>query len=165
MVMMMQGIGASLTNNEKREHVRSRRSGAKGWWGISSATGSILWCECKHDIAGQITSTFPFLNLAISEMQKTSHWPTHRWNVMGEQRKSNWQHPNTYYREREETEHSATDECDTSRHPHPYPTLSTKALQIMADPGRNVILEAVHFLVEIRNPGHSRSIGMHSIRS
>jgi hypothetical protein len=28
-----------------------------------------------------------------------------------------------------------------------------------------VILEAVHFLVEIGNPGHPRSSGMHSIRS
>jgi len=34
---------------------------------------------------------------------------------MGEQRKSNWQHPNTYYREREET--PGNDECDTSQHP------------------------------------------------
>ena len=34
---------------------------------------------------------------------------------MSEQRKSNWQHPNTYYREREETEHSATNERDTNR--------------------------------------------------
>jgi hypothetical protein len=35
----------------------------------------------------------------------------------------------------------------------------------MADPGRDVILEAVHFLVEIGNPGHPRSSGIHSIRS
>jgi hypothetical protein len=75
---------------------------------------------------------------------------------MSKQRKSNWQHPNTYYRERQETEHSSTDECDTSRHPHPYRTLRTKALQIMADPGRDVILEAVHFLVKIGNPRHPR---------
>ena len=68
---------------------------------------------------------------------------------MSKQRKSNWQHPNTYDREREETEHSTTDECDTSRHPHPYRTLPTKSLQTIGDPGRDVILEAVHFLVEI----------------
>jgi hypothetical protein len=110
-------------------------------------------------------SIFPFLNLAISEMQETSHWPTHSWNVMSEQRKSNWQHPNTYYREREETQHSAADECDTSRHPHPYRSLPTKAAQTMADPGRDVILEAIHFLVEIGNPRHPRLSGMHSIRS
>jgi len=71
---------------------------------------------------------------------------------MSEQRKPNWQHPNTYYREREKTEHSATDKCDTHRHPHPFRTLPTKALQIMADPGRNASLETVHFLVEIGNP-------------
>src|SRR5690348_9093257 len=87
-------------------------------------------------------------------MQKTSHWPTHRLNVMCQQRKSNWQHPNAYYGEREEPQHSATNECDTSRHPHPYRTLSTKAVQITADPGRDVILEAIHFLVEIGNPRH-----------
>lgn len=40
--------------------------------------------------------TLPFLNLAISEMQETSDWSTHYWNVMSEQRKSNWQHPETY---------------------------------------------------------------------
>ena len=140
--------------------------GAQGWWGISSATGSILWRQSKHDVAGQITkrySTLPFLNLAISEMQETSHWPTHRWDVIGEQRKSNRQHPNTYYREWEET--PGNDECATGQNPRPYCTLPKKAVQIMADPGRNVILEAVHFLVEIRNPGHSRSSGMHLIRS
>src|SRR5262245_34106306 len=87
-------------------------------------------------------------------MQETSHWLTHRWNVISEQRKSNWQHPNSYYREREEPEHSATDECDTNRHPHPFRTLPTKAVQITDDPGRNVILEALHFLVEIGNLRH-----------
>ncbi len=108
---------------------------------------------------------FDVLNLAISEMQETSHWPTHRWNVMSQQRKSNRQHPNTYYREREETQHSATEKCDTSRHPHPYRTLPTKPVQIVADPGRDVILEAVHFLVEIGIQRHPRSSGMHSICS
>ena len=109
----------------------------------------------KYEIEVQNTfSILPFLNLTISEMQETSHWLTHRWNVISEQRKSNWQHPNSYYREREETEHSATDECDTSRHPHPFRTLPTKAVQITADPGRNVILEALHFLVEIGNLRH-----------
>ena len=73
---------------------------------------------------------------------------------MSEQRKSDWQHPNSYYRKREETEHAATDECDTSRHPQPFRTIPTKAVQVMADPGRDVILEALHFLVEIGNPRH-----------
>src|SRR5262249_424371 len=77
---------------------------------------------------------------------------------MSEQRKSNWQHPNTYYREREET--PGNDECDTSQHPHPDRTLPTKAVQIMADPSGDVILEAVHFLVEIGNPRHARLSGM-----
>jgi hypothetical protein len=35
----------------------------------------------------------------------------------------------------------------------------------MADPCRDVILEAVHFLVEIGNPRHARLSGMLSIRS
>jgi hypothetical protein len=35
----------------------------------------------------------------------------------------------------------------------------------MADPSRDVILEAVHFLVEIGNPRHPRLSGMLSIRS
>jgi hypothetical protein len=61
-------------------------------------------------------------------MQKTSQWPAHRWNVVGEQRQSNWQHPNAYYGEREETKHSTTDECDTRRYPHPQRTLSAKAI-------------------------------------
>jgi hypothetical protein len=87
-----------------------------------------------------LVSTLPFLNLAISEMQETSDWRTHGWNVMREQRKSNWQHPNTYYRKREET--PGNDECDTSRHLHPYRTLPTKAVQIMADQVRDVVLEA-----------------------
>ena len=64
-------------------------------------------------------------------MQETSHWPTHRWNVISEQRKSDWQHPNSYYRKREETEHAATDESDTSRHPQPFQTIPTKAVQVM----------------------------------
>jgi hypothetical protein len=110
------------------------------------------------------SSTLPFLNPAISEMQETSHWPTHRWNVMSEQRKSDWQHPNSYYRKREETEHAAADESDTSRHPQPFRTIPTKAVQVMADPGRDVILEALHFLVEIGNP-HHRFIPMVARRS
>jgi len=35
----------------------------------------------------------------------------------------------------------------------------------MADPSRDVILEAVHFLVEIGNPRHARLSGMLSISS
>jgi hypothetical protein len=35
----------------------------------------------------------------------------------------------------------------------------------MADPSGDVILEAVHFLVEIGNPRHARLSGMLSIRS
>ena len=58
---------------------------------------------------------------------------------MSEQHKSDWQHPNSYYRKREETEHAATDESDTSRHPQPFRTIPTKAVQVMADPGRDVI--------------------------
>ena len=73
------------------------------------------------------------------------------------------QHPNTYYREREKT--PGNDECDTSQHPHPYRTLPTKAVQIMAYPSRDVILEAVHFLVEIGNSRHARLSGMRSISS
>jgi hypothetical protein len=64
-------------------------------------------------------------------MQETSHWPAYHWNVMSEQRKSDRQHPNTHYWEREET--PGNDECDTSQHPHPYRTLPTKAVQITAD--------------------------------
>jgi hypothetical protein len=56
--------------------------------------------------------TLPFLNLAISELEEASHRRTHDWNVMSEERKSNWQHSDTYYREREET--PGTDERDTS---------------------------------------------------
>jgi hypothetical protein len=110
-------------------------------------------------------TTFPLLDLAISEMQDTSHWPAHGWNVMREQRKPNWQHPYTDYREREKTQHSAPDKCDTSRHAHPYRALATKAIQITADPARNVILEAIHFLVEIENPHHPRLSRMRSICS
>jgi hypothetical protein len=108
-------------------------------------------------------ATLTFLNLPVNEVQETSDWRTHDWNVMSEQCKSNWQHPNTYYREREET--PGNDECDTSQHPHPYRSLPTKAVQIMANPSRDVILEAVHFLVEIGNPRHARLSGMLSIRS
>ena len=97
-------------------------------------------------------------------MQETSQRRAHRWNVMSEQRKSDWQHPNSYYRKREETEHAATDECDTSRHPQPFRTIPTKAVQVMADPCRDVIREALHFLVEIRNPRH-RFIPMVARRS
>jgi hypothetical protein len=59
----------------------------------------------------------PFLNLAISEVQQTGHWPTHHRNVMSEQRKSNWQHPNTDYREWEDG--PGTDERDTTQHAQP----------------------------------------------
>jgi hypothetical protein len=110
------------------------------------------------------SSILPFLNPAISEMQETSYWPTHRWNVVSQQRKSDWQHPNSYYREREETEHAATDECDTSRHPKPFRTLPTKAVQVLADPSRDVLLEAIHFFAEIGNPRH-RFIPMVARRS
>ncbi len=103
-------------------------------------------------------ATLPFLNLRISEVQETSDWRAHGWNVVSEQRKSNWQHPNTYYRKGEKT--PGNDECDTSHHPHPYGTLPTKAVQIMPDPSRDVSLEAVHFLLEIRNSGHARLSGM-----
>jgi hypothetical protein len=111
----------------------------------------------------KVPSTLSFLNLPVGEVQETSDWRTDDWNVMSEQRKSNWQHPNAYHREREET--PGNDECDTSQHPHPYRTLPTKPVQIMADPNRDVILEAVHFLVEIGNPRHARLSGMLSIRS
>ena len=70
---------------------------------------------------------------------------------MSEQRKSNGQHQDPHYRKREETQHPATNECDTGWHSHPSRTFPTKATQIIADPGRGVTLEAVHFLVEIRN--------------
>jgi hypothetical protein len=90
-------------------------------------------------------------------MQETSDWRTHGWNIMSEQRKSNWQHPNTYYREREET--PGTDECDSSQHPHPYRTLPTKAVQIAANQAGDVVLEAVHFIVEIGNPRQTNPLG------
>src|SRR5215472_13453027 len=67
---------------------------------------SMLTALGKLNTKSRFRKTFsilPFLNLAISEMQETSHWLTHRWNVISDQRKSNWQHPNSYYREREET--------------------------------------------------------------
>jgi hypothetical protein len=73
----------------------------------------------------------PFLDLAISKMQEASHWPTYYCNVMSKQRKSDWQHPNTYYRKWEET--PGTDKCETSQYPHPDRTLPTKAVQIMTD--------------------------------
>jgi hypothetical protein len=57
------------------------------------------------------------------------------------------------------------DKCNTSQHAHPYRTLPTKPVQIMADPSRDVILEAVHFLVKIGNPRHARLSGMLLIRS
>jgi hypothetical protein len=84
---------------------------------------------------------------------------------MSEQCKSDWQHPDTYDRQRKETQYSATTECDPSRHPQPCRTLAAKAVEITADPDRDVILEAVHFLVEIGNPRHLRSSSIHSIRS
>jgi hypothetical protein len=58
---------------------------------------------------------------------------------MSQQRKSDGQHPNSYYREGEETEHAATNERDTSRHSQPFGTLPAKAIQVLADPGRDVI--------------------------
>jgi hypothetical protein len=111
----------------------------------------VLECRSPRPFSGILT--VPFLNLAISEMQQTSDWPTHHWNVMSEQRESNRQHPDTYYWEWEKT--PGTDECDTSQHPHPHRTLPTKAVQIIADRSRDVVLEAVYFLVEIGNPRHS----------
>jgi hypothetical protein len=88
-------------------------------------------------------------------MQETSDWRAHGWNVMSEQRKSNWQHPNTYYREREET--PSNNECDTSQDPHPYRTLPTKPVLDYGRPN--------HFLVEIGNRRHARLSGVLSIRS
>jgi hypothetical protein len=82
-------------------------------------------------------------------MQETSYWPAHCWNVMSEQRKSNRQHLNTY--------------IGSGKKPStPQPM---KAVQITADPSRDVILEAVHFLVEIGYPRHARLNGIHVIRS
>lgn len=98
-------------------------------------------------------------------MQETSHRPADRGNVVREQCKSDRQHPNTDDRQRQKTEHSTTDERDTSRNPRPRPTLPTKAAQIVADPFRDMILEALHFLVEIGNHCHIRSSDMHLIRS
>jgi hypothetical protein len=111
----------------------------------------------------KVPSTLSFLNFPVSEVQETSDWRTDDWNVMSEQHKSNREHPNTYDREREET--PGDDDCDTSQNPHPYRTLPSKAVQITADPNRDVILEAVHFLMEIGNPRHARLSGMLSIRS
>jgi hypothetical protein len=109
--------------------------------------------------------TLPFLDLAIGEMQKPSHGPAHAWDIMSEQCKSNWQHPDAYYRQRKETQHSAATQRDTSRRPQPCRMLLPKAAEITADPEGDVILEAVHFLVEIGNPRHLRSSGIGSIRS
>src|SRR5215469_9241910 len=124
--------------------------------------------EARTDIEVRVSMRFspvPLLNLAIGEMQKTSHRPAHCGNVMSEQRKSNWQHPNTDYRQREEAQQSGADKCDAGRHSHPYRTLPPKAVEITANPARDVILEAVHFLVKIGKPRHSCLSGMHSIRS
>jgi len=96
-------------------------------------------------------------------MQEMSHRPPDHWNVLSEQRNAKWQHPKTEHRE--ETQYSATDECDTSGYPHPDRMLSTNALETTPDPGGHVILKAVHFLVEIGSSGHARSKGMHSICS
>jgi hypothetical protein len=96
-------------------------------------------------------------------VQETSDWRAHDWDVVSEQRKSNGQHPNTYHREREET--PGSNECDTSQHPYPNRTLATKAVQFMADPCGDVILEAVHFLVEIGSWRHARLSGVRLIRS
>jgi hypothetical protein len=85
-------------------------------------------------------------------MQETSDRRTYGWNILSEQRKSNWQHPNTDYRKRKATPRN--DECDTSQYPHPDRTLPTKAVQITANQGGDVVLEAVHFLVEIGIPRH-----------
>lgn len=108
-------------------------------------------------------ATLPLLNLSISEVQDTGNWRTHGRNVMSEQRKPNRQHPDTYYREREDT--PGNDECETTQHPHPYRTLPTKTVQIMAGPSRDVILEPVYFVVEIGNRRHARLSSMLSIRS
>jgi hypothetical protein len=84
---------------------------------------------------------------------------------MSKQRKPNREHPNAYYWKREETQHPATDECNANRYPLPFCALSTKAVKVTANPSREAILEAVHFLVEIGNPRHARLSGMHAIRS
>ena len=90
-------------------------------------------------------------------MQETSYWPTHSRYVVSEQSQSNWQHPNAYDRERKETQHPGADECGAGRHPQPFCTLATKVVK--TDPGWDVILEAVHFLVKIGNPHHARLNG------
>jgi hypothetical protein len=59
----------------------------------------------------------PFLDLAVSKVQQASHWPAHHWNVMSEQRKSHWQHPETDYRQREKAPRG--DETDAGQDPHP----------------------------------------------
>jgi hypothetical protein len=96
-------------------------------------------------------------------VQETSDWRAYGLYVMSEQNKSNWQHPNTYYREREET--PGNDESDAGQDPRQYRTLPTKAVQITADPSRDVILEAIHFLMEIGNPCHAHLSDVLSIRS
>jgi hypothetical protein len=40
-----------------------------------------------------------------------------------------------------------------------------RRFRLWPTPSRDVILEAIHFLVEIRNPRHARLSGMLSIRS
>jgi hypothetical protein len=95
--------------------------------GLSSA-GFSLGNFSNHD---GFRGILPFLDLAISEMQETSYWPTYCWNVMSEQRKPNRQHPNTYYGKREET--PGNDERDPSQHPQPYHTPPTEAVESMTD--------------------------------
>jgi hypothetical protein len=114
-----------------------------------------------NDYSG--SPVLPFLDLAIDEMQQTRHWAAHHRNVMGEQRQSNRQHPNAEKRERQETEHSGNDEGDTGGHPHPYCAVPPQTVQTTTEPARDVVLEAVYFLVEIGYFGHPRSGGVHSV--
>jgi len=58
-------------------------------------------------LRSRLLFTLPFLNVAISEIQEMSHWPPYRWNILSEQRKAKWQHPNT--EKREETQYSTND--------------------------------------------------------
>ena len=94
-------------------------------------------------------------------MQDMRDRPTHHPNVVSEQRKADRQHPNAEYRE--ETQHSATGERDTGRHAYPYCARSTKALEITASPVGDVVLQAVHFLVEIGHLDHCSSTGRQKI--
>jgi hypothetical protein len=114
-----------------------------------------------NDYSG--SPVLPFLDLAVNEIQETRDWAAHHWNVMGNQRQSNRQHPNAENRERQETEHSGQDEGDTNGHPHPYCAFSSQTVQPMTEPARDVVLEAVYFLVKIGYPGHPRSGGVHSV--